>query len=386
MEHQPPGLSLIWQDRITGTKGYAVIDRTIRGLSGGGTRVRTGVTLDEVARLARGMTLKNGAFNIPIGGAKGGLDADPTAEGFDELLIRYVKALSSLYRGEFSTAEDLGITQERIDAAFRANGFAHSVNAAIQKAPDPERTRQVMHDALHVSVDGMMLADCIGGYGVARSTLSWAKLNGLKPDDLTVSVQGLGTMGGATALYLQRAGARVVAAADARGCMVNVDGLDIERLLMARNRYAEVDRSALGAGDTETDRDEWLTQDATVLVPAAVADTIDEGNCHLVTAQAIVEAANIPTTRKAEAMLTTRGVSVVPDFVANGGTNAWFWWILLDQLSAEAAPAFAMLDKAMNEIMEAVIGESKSKDISLRQAAETVALANSAAATEQYGE
>ena len=67
-----PRLRVIWTDPVTGRRGYAVIDRMVNGLAGGGTRMRSGVTLDEVERLARTMSYKNGAFNLPGGGAKGG--------------------------------------------------------------------------------------------------------------------------------------------------------------------------------------------------------------------------------------------------------------------------------------------------------------------------
>ena len=71
-----PYLRVIWTDPVTGRNGYLVIDRLVRGISGGGTRVRRGVTIEEVERLAHTMTLKNGSLNVPSGGAKAGLDAD----------------------------------------------------------------------------------------------------------------------------------------------------------------------------------------------------------------------------------------------------------------------------------------------------------------------
>jgi len=72
-----PRLRVIWTDPVTGRKGYAVIDRMVNGLAGGGTRMRPGVSLDEVERLARTMSYKNGAFNLP-GGGKVGWTSTPT--------------------------------------------------------------------------------------------------------------------------------------------------------------------------------------------------------------------------------------------------------------------------------------------------------------------
>ena len=95
---EEPRLRVIWTDPITGRKGYAVIDRMVNGLAGGGTRMRAGVTLEEVERLARTMSYKNGAFNLPGGGAKGGLDIDPHDPEARGMLSRYVRAMTPLYR------------------------------------------------------------------------------------------------------------------------------------------------------------------------------------------------------------------------------------------------------------------------------------------------
>src|SRR5205823_2406946 len=109
---EEPRLRVIWTDPITGHKGYAVIDRMVNGLAGGGTRMRAGLTLEEVERLARTMSYKNGAFNLPGGGAKGGVDIDPHDPEARALLSRYVRAMTPLYRAGWGTAEDLGVTQE----------------------------------------------------------------------------------------------------------------------------------------------------------------------------------------------------------------------------------------------------------------------------------
>src|SRR6266550_4058302 len=103
-----PRLRVIWTDPVTGRRGYAVIDRMVNGLAGGGTRMRSGVTMQEVERLARTMSYKNGAFNLPGGGAKGGVEIDPHDPEARGVLSRYVRAMRPLYRSGWGTAEDLG--------------------------------------------------------------------------------------------------------------------------------------------------------------------------------------------------------------------------------------------------------------------------------------
>src|SRR2546421_323327 len=129
---EEPFLRVVWTDPVTGRHGYVVIDRLVRGISGGGTRVRRGVTLEEVERLARTMTLKNGALDVPAGGAKAGLDCDLAEPGGHELLVRFLRAARPLLETWWATAEDLGITQDELDAAFQEIGLELSVNAGLK--------------------------------------------------------------------------------------------------------------------------------------------------------------------------------------------------------------------------------------------------------------
>src|SRR5438046_10392937 len=102
-----PRLRVVWTDPVTGRKGYAVIDRMVNGLAGGGTRMRSGVTIEEVERLARTMSYKNGAFNLPGGGGKRGGDIDPHAPEARAVLSRYVRDMRPLSRNGWGPVDDL---------------------------------------------------------------------------------------------------------------------------------------------------------------------------------------------------------------------------------------------------------------------------------------
>ncbi|GGW96228.1 hypothetical protein GCM10010383_27420 [Streptomyces lomondensis] len=108
------------------------------------------------------------------------------------------------------------------------------------------------------------------------------------------ALQGLGTMGGATARFLTRAGLTVVAVADIKGTIANPAGLDVEALLATRDAHGTMDRSALRPGDRELPGEAWLSADAEVLVPAAVSYAVDAGNQERITARWVVEAADMP--------------------------------------------------------------------------------------------
>jgi glutamate dehydrogenase (NAD(P)+) len=382
-----PRLRVIWTDPVTGRKGYAVIDRFVNGLAGGGTRMRDGVTLEEVERLARTMSFKNGAFNLPGGGAKGGVDIDPHDPESRAMLSRFVAAMKPFYKSGWGTAEDLGVTQELLDEVFAEQGIGMSVQAMLDRAGDgAEAARRRVVEGLGIKVDGIGLADCIGGYGVAEAAVAAASNRGWDLRQMTAVVQGFGSMGGSSARYLAQHGVRVVGVVDVNGCIANRDGLDVEAVLRSRNRLGEVDRNALQPRDRRLPREDWLDIECDILVPAALADVINADNAARVRARLVVEAANIPTTEEAQRALHTRGVVVIPDYVANGGANAWWWWTLLGVIETTAAAAFARCKEIMHRTVEDALALAGDKGITPREAADQISLRNLDRLVEVLGE
>ena len=381
-----PRLRVIWTDPVTGRKGYAVIDRMVNGLAGGGTRMRPGVSLDEVERLARTMSYKNGAFNLPGGGAKGGLDIDPHDPQARGMLSRYVRAMRPLYRSGWGTAEDLGVSQELLGEVFAEQGVGMTVQAMLDRSGDAKAAGRRVSQGLAIQVEGIGLADCIGGYGVAEAAAACVEHKGWKMSEMRAVVQGFGSMGGSSARYLAKLGAKVVGVVDVNGAITNPDGLDVERMLRSRSTLGEIDRAALQPGDHESPGDKWLDIEADIIVPAAVADVINAGNAAKVKARLVVEAANIPTTDDAQRMLFERGVIVIPDYVANGGANAWWWWTLLGVIEADADQAFKHVSKVMRETVTGMLERAEAKGISPREAANELSMQNLDHLAEKLGE
>ena len=371
-----PRLRVIWTDPVTGRKGYAVIDRMVNGLAGGGTRMRSGVTLDEVERLARTMSYKNGAFNLPGGGAKGGVDIDPHDPQARGMLSRYVRAMRPLYRSGWGTAEDLGVTQELLTEVFAEQGVGLTVQAMLDRSGDAQAAGRRVVQGLAINVEGIGLADCIGGYGVAEAAAACAEYKGWTLSGMRAVIQGFGTMGGSSARYLARLGVKVVGVVDVNGAISNPGGLDVERLLESRSALGEVDRSTLGREDKEGLRDSWLDIDADILVPAAIGDVLTAGNADNVKARMVVEAANIPTTDDAAQRLYERGVVVIPDYVANGGANAWWWWTLLGVIQPDADQSFKQVSRVMRETVRRMLELADSQGIPPRQAADELSMRN----------
>jgi glutamate dehydrogenase (NAD(P)+) len=386
-----PLMSLVWTDHVTGRQGFLVVDRLVRGVASGGLRMRPGCTLEEVTGLARGMTMKEALhYNpegryIPLGGAKGGIDCDPRDPGSYALLVRYLRAMRPYVESFWTTGEDLGLTQDLVDRAAAEAGLVSSVQAVYPLLDDEAAARRRLADAFAVEVDGIGLDELAGGCGVAESALTALDRAGVPYAGTRVAVQGLGTMGGATARFLARAGLTVVAVADIKGTIANPAGLDVEALLRTRDAYGTVDRSVLRPGDVELPGDAWLSADAEVLVPAAVSYAIDTGNEHLVGARWIVEAANMPVLREAEERLTARWVTVLPDVVVNSGTNAWWWWTLFGDIGPDADEAFAHTRRSMRALVELMLDRAESDGTTPRAAAHALVTDRLPVIAERFG-
>ncbi|QDY79981.1 glutamate dehydrogenase [Streptomyces qinzhouensis] len=389
-----PLLSLTWTDPVTGRQGHLVVDRLVRGVASGGLRMRPGCTLEEVTGLARGMTMKEALHYdpdrpagryLPLGGAKGGLDCDPRDPEAYGLLVRYLRAVRPYLETVWATGEDLGLTQDVVDRAVREAGLVSSVQAVYPLLDDETAARRRLADAFAVEVDGIGLDELAGGCGVAESVLAALDRAGVPYAGTRVSLQGLGTMGGATARFLSGAGLRIVAVADLKGTIAHPDGLDVEALLAARDAFGTVDRSALRPGDLELPGDAWLSVAAEVLVPAAVSYAIDAADADRIGARWIVEAANMPVLPEAETVLARRGVTVLPDVVVNSGTNAWWWWTLFGDIGADPDEAFAHLRGSMRRLVGSVLARAEADGTTPRAAAHAIVAERLPVITERFG-
>ncbi|WP_432018368.1 Glu/Leu/Phe/Val dehydrogenase dimerization domain-containing protein [Streptomyces sp. 1222.5] len=386
-----PLMSLEWTDHVTGRRGFLVVDRLVRGVASGGLRMRAGCTLEEVAGLARGMTMKEALhYNpegryVPLGGAKGGIDCDPRDPGAYGLLVRYLRAVRPYIESFWTTGEDLGLTQDLVDRAAAEAGLVSSIQAVYPLLDDEAAARRRLADAFAVEVDGIGLDELAGGCGVAESVLAALDRASVPYRGTRVAVQGLGTMGGATARFLARAGLTVVAVADIKGTIANPAGLDVEALLAARDAYGTVDRGVLRPGDRELPGDAWLSTDAEVLVPAAVSYAIGIADQERVTARWIVEAANMPVIPEAEVLLAARGVTVLPDVVVNSGTNAWWWWTLFGDIGADADEAFAHIRGSMRALIQLMLDRAEADGTSPRAAAHALVTDRLPVIAERFG-
>ncbi|GLZ29546.1 glutamate dehydrogenase [Lentzea sp. NBRC 105346] len=294
MDEWGPEKVVAVSDRRTGMKGVLVIDNTARGMGKGGTRMSPTVTTAEIARLARVMTWKWAGVDLFFGGAKAGIVFDPSSPDKEAALRAFARKLSNEVPREYVLGLDMGLTER--DAAIVQDELGD--RGAMMGAP--AALGGLPYDELGVT-----------GFGVAEVADELMSLEGKR-----IAIQGFGAVGAAAAKRFVELGAAVVAVSSVHGALHDPDGLDITRLLKLRASYGDLAVKEYGpvqALGTE------LLVPCDVLVPAALQDVIDDEIAGHLKASLIVEGANLPTSVAAQDVLASRGITVVPDFIANAG-------------------------------------------------------------------
>ncbi|WP_432251178.1 Glu/Leu/Phe/Val family dehydrogenase [Streptomyces sp. HNM1019] len=296
-----PEKIVVVSHRRTGMKGVLVIDNTARGIGKGGTRMSPTVSVGEVARLARVMTWKWAGVDLFYGGAKAGIVADPASPDKEAILRAFARALSNEVPRAYVMGLDMGLTEN--DAAIVQDELGDR-GAAVGT---PGHLGGVAYDELGVT-----------GYGVAEAADAAAQHLRLPLGGARVAIQGFGAVGHAAAGRFAELGATVVAVSTARGALHNPSGLDVPALRAAREEHGDdfITRHHQGIA---VPPGQELTVDCDILVPAALQDVIDETTAHQIKAKLVVEGANLPTSPRAQSILAERGISLLPDFVANAG-------------------------------------------------------------------
>lgn len=291
-----PAMVAFVGDRSLGLEAVVVVDNVAIGPAIGGTRMAPDVTVDEVARLARAMTLKNAAAGLPHGGAKSGIKADPNMPR--EQKVRLVRAFGRAIRPltDYVPGPDMGLDEGLMAALRDTCGRAVGLPAVLGGIP----------------------LDVLGatGYGLAVAADVCQELDVVHLDGARVVVQGFGAVGSHAARFLVQRGARIVAVSDSRGAVHSPVGLDVDALVAHRSGGASV---ATFSGGSPLPADALIGYDCEIWVPAARPDVFTAANAPEVKARLVLQGANIPATAEAEQMLHERGIVIVPDFIANAG-------------------------------------------------------------------
>jgi glutamate dehydrogenase (NAD(P)+) len=298
-------------------RGYRVQHNGARGPYKGGVRYHPQADLEEVRALASLMTWKTALLDVPFGGAKGGIEVDPTGMSQGELqrmTRRFTAAIShviGVYRD--IPAPDVNTNAQTMAWMMDAFGARAGHSPAIVTGKP-------------VALGGAPGREQATGRGVIYVLEAYAKEHDLDLRGLNLAIQGFGNVGSWAADEAVRNGCRIVAVSDRFGGIRNDAGLDVAKLMEVVRAGGSV-TDVVDGGDSITN-EELIVGPCDVLIPAALDEVIHEDNAEQLQARVVVEAANYPTTPNADKILHDRGIDVIPDILANAGgvTGSYFEW------------------------------------------------------------
>jgi glutamate dehydrogenase (NAD(P)+) len=339
--------------------GYRIQHNGARGPYKGGVRFHPEVDIDEVRALASLMSWKTAVAGVPFGGAKGGVNCDPT---------------------QLESSEVQNIARSFMDKIEKVLGPTRDI-----PAPDVNTDAQVMawfmdeYGKLHghtpaictgkpIELEGSHGREAATGRGCVYMFREAAPHLGLSPADCTFAVQGFGNVGSWAARLMHQLGCKMVAVSDATGAIQNDAGIDPDAL---HTYLTEGGTLSDYEGGEVLDPEDLVGVECDVFIPAALGGMIHEGNADRLTCKMLIEGANSPTTPAADEILNDKGVYVIPDVMANAGgvVVSYFEWVQnLQHFRWEEREVNDKLSTIMRRAYREVSARAKEEKIPLREA------------------
>ncbi len=353
--------------------GFRVQHNIARGPSKGGIRYHPNVTLDEVKALATWMTWKTATVNIPYGGGKGGVVCDPKKMSKGEL-ERMTRRYASEILPIIGPDRDIPAPDVYTDAQTMAwimdtysMTVGHSSLGVVTGKP--------------ISLggsEGRNEATARGCLCVVEEACRTRRIN-LR--GATVAVQGFGNAGSVAARLFAEKKAKIIAVSDSRGGVYNSRGIDPIKAL----RYKERAGTVVGMpGTARISNEELLALKCDILIPAALENAITIENADQIKARIVAEAANGPTTPRADDVLARKGIFLLPDILANAGgvTVSYLEWSQdLQGFFWKEEQVNAHLQEVMKRAFNDVYETSRKYRVHMRTAAYILAVGRVAEAT-----
>ena len=338
-----PELVVQTYDPKTRVRGVLVIDNTARGPGKGGMRIAPDVSASMVFRLARTMTWKCALADLPFGGAKAGIRADPYKGDRIAQVRSFAKSISPYVPSRWISAPDMNVGEKEIEAFVNEIG---DLKAATGK---PEHLGGIPHETgttgfgVAVAMDAML-----------QHAKGWLPLPP-SLNNVRVAIQGFGNVGSELVRFLCAKGARIVAISDYWSAIHDDKGIDFAKV--SKFAYAKSEFQSLGnyKEAMKIPCDTIYDVDCDVFVPAAVGNVLTMETAPRLKAKAVLEAANNPTTSEAERFLHRKGVIVLPDILVNAGGVIGSYAEYKDRSPDEA---FGLIDSKIRQNTALVIDRS----------------------------
>ena len=351
-ENKEPEIVFHWNDPETEAEGWTVINSLRGGAAGGGTRMRVGLNENEVLSLAKTMEVKFTVSGPAIGGAKSGINFDPSDPRKKGVLERWYKAVSPLLKSYYGTGGDLNVDEiHEVIPITEQSGVWHPQEGvftghfAPTEADKINRIGQLRQGVIKVLENTnyspdvsrkYTVADMITGYGVAEAVRHYYDIYGGNVEGKRAVVQGFGNVGAAAAYYLAQMGAKVVGIIDRVGGIINKDGFTFEEI---QQLFLQKDGNTLVADNMmsfEEINDKIWSLECEVFAPCAASRLItqDQISKMIDTGLEVISCgANVPFADKeiffgSIMESTDERVSLIPDFISNCGMARVFAYFM----------------------------------------------------------
>jgi len=370
-------------------RGFRVQHNDARGPSKGGIRFHPHESLDTVRALAMWMTWKCSVVDIPLGGGKGGVICDPhnlSAREQEQICRGWVRQLAKVVGPLVDVpAPDVMTHGQHMLWMLDEFEWIHGGHFPGFITGKP------------VGMGGSLGRTEATGYGAVYTLREALKELGIKPENTLASVQGFGNVAQYAIDLFQQLGGKVIAVAcwdqkdQTSYTYVKKDGVSLEQLRSITDRFGGIDKDkARSLGYQQLSAEAWIEQEVDILIPAAIENQVTAETVNKIhkRVRVIVEGANGPTTPEADKVIQSRGIFIIPDFLANAGgvTCSYFEQVQCNMnYYWERPEVLQRLDDKMTSAFRAVSELARQRKLYMRDAAYVIAVNRVAQACKDRG-
>jgi glutamate dehydrogenase/leucine dehydrogenase len=384
-ENKQPEIVFEWSDSESEAEGWVVINSLRGGAAGGGTRMRKGLDKREVESLAKTMEVKFTVSGPAIGGAKSGINFDPSDPRKAGVLERWYKAVMPLLKNYYGTGGDMNVDEiHEVIPITESFGLWHPQEGIVNghfHATEPQKIRKI--GQLRQGVSKVLedpnftpngekrytVADMITGYGVSEAVRHYFQLWGGELKGKRAVIQGWGNVGAAAACFLAVEGVKIVGIIDREGGLINEQGYTLDAI---RELFLNRDGNKLVAKDLipfdELNAKIWDLK-SEIFIPAAGSRLITKNQAERMVAaglEVISCGANVPFADSEIffgpiSAWTDDRVALIPDFIANCGMARVFAYLMSDKAEVTDQAIFDDVSHTIRTALEKTFAENQSK-------------------------
>ncbi len=384
-EDKEPEIVFEWQDSHTSAKGWIVINSLRGGAAAGGTRMRVGVTKNEVLSLAKTMEIKFAVAGPDIGGGKSGIDFNPRDPRKEEVLKRWFKAAKPILKSYYGTGGDMNVDEvEEVIPFCKNEGILFPLEGIVNghfKLKGEEKNKIIYQLSTGVPLEvtsskllpngskKYSVGDLITGYGVCESVVHFYNIYGGELKNKRVIVQGWGNVAATAAYYFAQEGAIVVGIIDKNGGLINKNGFSFEKISQLLEKRSENYLEDQDIKSFEEINNNIWKVGAEIFIPAAASrlitnqnlDDMIKNNLEVISCGANVPFADKeiffgPIAKKADEQ-----ISLIPDFISNCGMARTFSYLMEKNIEMNDFAIFEAVSKTIFDALKDTFNKNSSK-------------------------